>query len=94
MPVEQFFKPAHIATATTTLVKTGAGLLHSVSVNSKGTVASTVSLYDGIDAGGTLLAVIDSLNLSGSFLFDVAFIVGLCVVTTGTVAPDITVSYR
>jgi len=85
---------SNITTATTTVVKSGAGVLHLVNVNTKGTVASTVTVYDNTAASGTKLATIDSLNLSGPFQYDVSFVTGLTVVTTGTAAPDITVSYR
>lgn len=85
---------AHIATATTTVVKSGAGSLHSIIVNTKGTVASTITAYDNTAGSGTVIAVIDSLTLSGLFTYDIAFTTGLTLVTTGTVAPDITVSYR
>lgn len=83
-----------VTTSTTTLVKTGAGVLHAVIVNAKGTVASAVTVYDALTATGTPIATIDSLNLSGTFSFDIAFSTGLTIVTTGTVAPNITVSYR
>lgn len=92
--VEHRYTPTNIATATTTLIKTGVGHLHSVSVNTKGTVASVITIYDSTAASGTKIATIDSLNLSGSFIYDVSFSVGLTIVTTGTVAPDITVSSR
>ncbi len=83
----------HISTSTTTLVKTGAGNLKSITINTKGTVASTVTVYDALTAVAPVIAVIDSLNLSGTFTFDVAFSTGLTIVTTGTAAPDVTVSY-
>jgi len=83
-----------INTATTTLVKSSSGMLHSITVNTKGTVASAITVYDALTATGTPWAVIDSLNLSGPFIYDVNFTVGLTIVSTGTVAPNITVSYR
>lgn len=85
---------SHISTATTTVVKSGAGFLHSITINTKGTVASTVTVYDNTAGSGTVLAVIDSLTLSGTFALNVAFATGLTIVTTGTAAPDLTVSYR
>lgn len=88
------FLYSHISTATTTTVKSGAGNLHSISVNTKGTVASTITVFDNTAGSGTVIGVIDSLNLSGAFVLDVAFTTGLTIVTTGTVSPDITVSYR
>ena len=88
------FTPVTITTATTTLVKSGAGLLHGITVNSLGTVASTIEVYDALTATGTPIAIIDSLTLSGQFLYDLNFATGLTLVTTGTVAPNLTVSYR
>lgn len=85
---------AHISTATTTTIKSGAGVLHNISVNALGTVASSCTVYDNTAGSGTIIGVINTLNLSGSFVLDVAFSTGLTLVTTGTVAPDITVSYR
>lgn len=85
---------SHISTAATTVVKGSAGTLHAISVNSKGTVASTITVYDNTAGSGTVIGVIDSLNLYGIFILDVAFATGLTLVTTGTVAPDLTVSYK
>lgn len=85
---------SNIVTATTTVVKSGAGTLHSISINSKGTVASVATVYDNTAASGTKVATLDSLNLSGTFIYDVAFATGITIVTTGTVAPDITVSFK
>jgi hypothetical protein len=88
------FLYAVISTATTTTVKSNSGMLHSITVNSKGTVASSITIYNALTATGTPIAIIDSLNLYGTFTFDVYFNTGLTIVTTGTVAPNVTVSYR
>jgi hypothetical protein len=92
--VNSVFTPTRINTATTTVVKGTPGVLHAVTVNTKGTVASTVTVYNNTSATGTIVAIIDSLNLSGQFLFDVTMSLGITVVTTGTAAPDITVAWR
>lgn len=84
----------HIATATTTTVKSGVGTLHSITVNSLGTVASTLTVYDSTTGSGTIIAIINSLSITGTLTFDVAFATGLTIVSTGTVAPDVTVSYK
>jgi hypothetical protein len=84
----------NITTATTTVVKATAGRLHSVTINSKGTVSSLVTIYNNTSAAGTKVATIDSLNLSGVYVFDADCTTGITVVTTGTVAPDITVLYK
>lgn len=94
MKVEQRFSYTHISTATTTTVKSGAGFLHNLVVNTLGTVASTCTIYDNTAGSGTVIGVINTLALGGTFSFDVSFSTGLTLVTTGTVAPDITVSYR
>ena len=86
------FNKAVISTSTTTVVKASKGMLHSITVNTKGTAASAVTVYDAASATGTPFAVIDSLNLSGTFTYDVDFSTALTIVTTG--APNITVSYR
>lgn len=90
----QGYSFTHIAASATNTIKSGAGVLHAVIVNTKGTVASTLTLYDNTAGSGTIIAIIDSLNLSGTFEFDIAFATGLTIVSTGTVAPDFTVSYR
>lgn len=82
----------NITTSTTTVVKSGAGALHLVTINALGTVASTVTIYDNTAGSGTKLGTINSLTLSGSFYYDVAFATGLTIVTTG--APDISVAWR
>lgn len=80
---------ANIATATTTLVKTGAGNLHLVSINTA--AAGSVTLYDGLTAAGTKIAAINSAT-AGTTTYDVRFATGLTVVTVGSI--DITVSYQ
>jgi len=87
-------KYVHISTSTTTVAKTGAGMLDMVNINTKGTVASTVTIYDNTTASGTIIAVIDSLNFNGTLHYDAPFLIGLTIVTTGTVAPDVTVTFN
>lgn len=85
-------KYRNLATNTETAVKIGSGILHSVTINTKGTSASDVKVYDGSVATGTLIATIDSLNLAGQFVYNVQFVTSLTIKCTGT--PDITVAYR
>jgi hypothetical protein len=85
----------NISTAATTTVKSGAGVLHTITINSLGTVASTISVYDNTAGSGTSIAVLNSLTTGqATYIYDVAFATGLTLVTTGTVAPNVTVSYR
>lgn len=80
----------NIATATTTVVKSGAGVLHGIVINT--TAAATITVYDNTSAAGTKIATIAASPVIGStFLYDIAFSTGLTIVTAG--ASDITVSY-
>lgn len=85
---------SNITTAATTTVKSGSGTLHSVTINSLGTVASSCIIYDNTAGSGTTIATINTLSISGTFMFDAAFATGLTLVTSGTVAPNITVTYK
>ena len=81
---------AHITTATTTTVKASPGVVKAVIINTKGTVASVTTVKDN----ATTIAIIDSLTLSGTFTLNVACATSIVVVTTGTVAPDVTVTFQ
>jgi hypothetical protein len=82
----------NITTSTTTVVFASTVVLNTVTVNTKGTVASAVVIYDNTAASGTKIATIDSLNHAGTYIFEAVCLTGLTIVTTG--APDITVTYR
>lgn len=84
----------NITTATTTTVKSGAGVLHTICVNSLGTVASTATVYDNTAGSGTKIGTLNTLALLGCQTYDVSFATGLTIVTTGTIAPDLTTSSR
>jgi hypothetical protein len=73
----------------TGLVFTGSCLLHTVVLNTAG--AGTITVYDGVDALGTVIAIIDSTSVQGDYLYDVFCTVGIHVVIVGTI--DITVTY-
>lgn len=79
----------NITTNTTTLVKTGAGILKSITVNT--TAAGTIGIFDAVTATnpiGTLKASV----AEGTYEFNIGFGTGLTIVTGA--ASDITVSYR
>lgn len=83
----------NLAANATTLVKTGEGVLRSITINTKGATANTIKIYDGLTAAGTLLATIDSTASIGTLTFDAKFSTGLCIVIATGTAADITVSY-
>lgn len=85
------FNYRNITTATTTVVSSVPGVLHSVTINT--TAAGTITLYDNTAASGTKIATIAASIASGTNVtFDVSFTTGLTVVTAA--ASDITVSFK
>lgn len=91
MPFANYESYKNIAGASTTVVKTGSGILSSIMVN-KSVDATTVSIYDALSATNPIaIATLSGtvpilLNYNG-----VRFNTGLTVVTSG--ATDITVSF-
>lgn len=71
--------PTYISTATTTLVETGPGVLHTITIG--GGTLGTIAIYDGLTAGGTLIASFDATTPRGSYTLDINFSVGLTIVT-------------
>lgn len=77
-------------TATTTVVKSGAGFLHAVNIVGV-TTAGTVTLYDNTAGNGTGIAAITGAAVS-SYPFNVSFGTGLTVGVLGTL--KVVISYR
>lgn len=88
--VENRNNATYISTATTTVVKTGAGLLHTITV--QGGTTGTIIGYDNTAASGTILFSFDTTVALATYTFDVSFAVGLTVVTSA--ATKLTVSAR
>jgi bifunctional ADP-heptose synthase (sugar kinase/adenylyltransferase) len=88
--VEQRFGYRNITTATTTLVKTGVGMLHSITVGA--TAAGAITIYDNTSAAGNIIGTLAASVAERTYTYDVAFAVGLTIVTAA--ASNITVSYR
>lgn len=81
---------SNVSTATTTVVKSGAGTLHSIVVNT--TAAGAITVYDNTAASGTKIATLKASVVEGDFIYDLAFSTGLTIVTAA--ASDITVTYK
>lgn len=89
------FEFKNITSATTTLVKPGGGVLHTLTIN-KVVASAVVTVYDGVDANGKLIGIITipaTLLTEGpvTAIYDLAFSTGLTIVTVG--AQDITVTF-
>jgi len=92
-PIPYQFSYNNITTNATTTVKSGAGILHLITVNTKGT-ATTATLYDNTAGSGTKIGTLNTTFADATFTYDVGFSTGLTVVTAGTTAADLTVSYK
>lgn len=81
------------AAPTATVVKTGAGVLHSITFN-KPLATAVVTIYDNTAASGTAIGTITipASPQPVTLLYDVAFSTGLTI-NTATAACDITVSF-
>ena len=84
------FKSVYIATATETVVKTGRGKLHTITLGE--TAAGAITIYDNTAASGTILAVLKASIAEQTFTFDLCFTTGLTITTAG--ASKLTVSYE
>jgi hypothetical protein len=72
-------------------VKTSAGFLHAVIINTP--AAGTIQLFDGTGGAGTSMGVIAASAPAGTYFYDVTFATGFSFVP-GNAALDVTVSYR
>jgi hypothetical protein len=78
----------NIAGAATTTVKSGAGILHAICVN---TVGTTMVFFDNTAGSGNKIGSWTSTAI-GCWTMDVQYTVGLTVVTVGT--SDITIAFQ
>lgn len=96
LAVYKTYSPTNITTLTTTVVKSGAGVLHTVTINTPA-ATGVITIYNNTAGSGTKIGTITqpaTLLSSGpvTLTFDVAFSTGLTIVTA-TAAQDITVSW-
>lgn len=84
------YNVAYISSATTTQVKTGAGVLHSIIVGE--TAAGAISIIDNTSGSTVNIGTLKASIVEGTYVFDVAFSAGLRIITAG--ASKITVVYR
>ena len=94
--VENRYSYNYITTATTTVIKSGAGFLHGITIG-KHIAANAISVFDNTAGSGTTMIIITpGASLLGdppyNAIIDVAFSTGLTVVTAG--ASFVNVSYR
>ena len=81
------FNSTIIATATTTIIKTGGGNLGGVFFSAS--TSGTVTIYDGLSASGTKIVAIFTGVAATYYPLPIGFGTGLTVVTGGTVSCSI-----
>lgn len=97
MKTEQQMNYTHITAAapTTTVVKSGAGLLHSIDFTAVAT--GVITIYDNTAASGTVMRIITSpatiLQNEVNKILNLKFTIG-CTIVTSTAAQDIAVGTR
>lgn len=74
---------ANITAATTTVVKSGAGLLHLILVAQASASGGTISIYDNTTGSGPSICVLGTTT-QGANTFNVNFNTGLTIVSTST----------
>lgn len=85
---------SHIAANGTNTLISRNGVLHSVSINTKGATANTLTLYDNTTGSGTIIAVIDTTSTIATLFYDLQFYNGLTAVTAAGTAADITITWQ
>lgn len=87
------FTPLVITTKTTTLVKSGPGMIGGIQISLLGT-ADTLTVYDALTATGTpILELVAPVVSAVPWLPGALFTVGLCIVSGGTTAGKYNVLY-
>jgi hypothetical protein len=91
LPVSAF-KYVNITGTTAVVVKSGAGVLHNITINTP--AAGTITIFDNTSASGTKIGTITvgASSVPVTLQDDVVFQNGLTIVAS--VANDITVSYQ
>jgi len=74
-------------------LQTGRGMLHTITISTKGSGSATIHVYDGTSDAGDLVCHVDVHTQQVSLTYDLQFERGLHVVLDGGNAPDVTVTY-
>ena len=91
--IEQGYTYTNLAANATTVIRTGKGKLHSITINTAGASANVCTVYDNTAASGSKIATINTVAAAPNLLYDVQFNTGLTVVIGTGTAADVTVSW-
>jgi urea transporter len=88
----------HIAAgaAATFVIKASAGTLHTITLNSAATATNVTTIYDNPSGSGTVIAVpaVTTATVPTTLTFDIAFALGLTIITTTANGGDMTICYK
>ncbi len=84
---------ANITSNTTTVLRTGGGILHAITFNAP-VATGTVTIYDNTAGSGTKIGTVTvpASPMPVTLFFDAVFTTGLTIVTA-TAAQDMTVTF-
>ena len=80
----------------TTTVKSGAGTLHAIVLNSAATATNTTTIYDNTAASGTVIGrpAVTTATIPVTLIYELAFGTGLTIITATANGGDMTVIYK
>ena len=84
----------HLNANGTTTVKSGAGVLRRIVINTRGGIINTLTIYNNTTATGAVIGAVDTVAAGGAFDYELDFTTGLTVVLAGGTAADITIIYE
>jgi len=84
----------HLNANGTTTVKSGAGVLRRIVINTRGGIVNTLTIYNNTAATGAVIGAVDTVNAGGAFNYELDFTTGLTVVLAVGTAADITIIYE
>lgn len=85
--------PLHIsANGSYAPAQANSKILLTVTVNALGSGGNRLTVYNGTDATGVVVAIIDVESALGSFLYDIVCTAGLFFVLATGVAADLTIT--
>ncbi len=91
----QSWQKTHIGAGTaTTTIKTGVGILHAITFNTKGASSNTLTVYDNTAASGTVIAIIDTTDKVTTLFYDCPFLIGLTVISATGTGADVTIMWE
>jgi len=86
------FQYKNLTGAATTVLEPAACTLGMVTINKAS--AQVITIYDGVDTTGTVIATLPASAAVGTYHYHVSCNRGLTVVTAASYAGDVTISYK